>query len=399
MEQNKRYKKGYKISITIAVIISLLDFTSIQTLASGNTTLGNIQVCYGQTEGRSILDMINNLRTGSDAWYWNEDNRTKTYCKNLNELSYDYELEKFAMQRAAEIAVYFSHTRPNGKSCFSIYEENGLEYGYVGENIAYGYMTAEAVNEAFWEANQMYNGQGHRRNMLGGNYKTVGIGHAYYNGVHYWVEEFSSEQYSHEKTEPEDGNVTVQIELDSTHAIANTTPTQVSSNCKVTFHENGGTSLQFSQKTVKKNTSLGILPSVKRKGYTLKGWYSAKKGGSKITSATKITKNMTLYAQWSKVAKPTKVTNLTVKSTKKGQCTITYKEIAKVSGYQTAYSTDKKFSSKNIKYSTTIGSKATLKNLKKGKRYYVKVRAYRLDSEKNKVYGSYSSVKSVVIKK
>ena len=126
---------------------------------------------------------------------------------------------------------------------------------------------------------------------------------------------------------------------------------------------------------------------------------TAKTGGSKVTSATKITKNMTLYAQWSKVAKPTKVTNITVKSTKKGQCTITYKKIAKVTGYQTAYSTDKKFSSKNTKYTTTTGSKATLKNLKKGKRYYVKVRAYRLDSEKNKVYGSYSSVKSVVIKK
>ena len=161
MEQNKRYKKGYKIIITIAVIISFLDFTSIQTLAARNTTWGNIQVGYGQTEGRSILNMINELRTGSDAWYWNEDNSTKTYCSNLKELSYDYELEKLAMQRAAEIVVAYSHTRPNGERCFSIYGENGLEYGYVGENIAYGYMTAEAVNEGYCknrgqQSNQCY---------------------------------------------------------------------------------------------------------------------------------------------------------------------------------------------------------------------------------------------------
>ena len=46
--------------------------------------------------------------------------------------------------------------------------------------------------------------------------------------------------------------------------------------------------------------SYGTLPSVKRTGYTFQGWYTASKGGSKITKNSKvtITKNHTLYARW-----------------------------------------------------------------------------------------------------
>ena len=41
------------------------------------------------------------------------------------------------------------------------------------------------------EDNENYAGQGHRRNMLSSDYNCVGIGHVYYNGFHYWVEEFA----------------------------------------------------------------------------------------------------------------------------------------------------------------------------------------------------------------
>lgn len=37
----------------------------------------------------------------------------------LDPLTYDYELERIAMQRAMEIAIYYSHTRPNGTACFT----------------------------------------------------------------------------------------------------------------------------------------------------------------------------------------------------------------------------------------------------------------------------------------
>ena len=152
----------------------------------------NISVKYGQTEGRKIFDMINEMRTDSfDAWCWNEDNETKTRYDNLNELAYDYDLKRIATKRAAELALLFDHGRPNGESFFSIYEEEGITYRAAGENIAMGYRTAEAVNAAWREDGEPYNGQGHRRNMLNPKFNCVGIGHVYLDGCHYWVEEFA----------------------------------------------------------------------------------------------------------------------------------------------------------------------------------------------------------------
>ena len=153
----------------------------------------NISVKYGQTEARKIFNMINDMRTSStDAWYWNEDDTTKTTCSALSELAYDYGLERLAMKRAAEIALSYSHTRPSGGRSFSVYSEEGItNWRALGENIAAGYLSAEAVNMGWREDNENYVGQGHRRNMLSADFNCVGIGHVYYNGYHYWVEEFA----------------------------------------------------------------------------------------------------------------------------------------------------------------------------------------------------------------
>ena len=75
----------------------------------------NISVKYGQTEARKIFDMINEARTNSEyTWYWNMDDTTKTYCTDLKELKYDYDLERVAMKRATEIALSYAHERPMG---------------------------------------------------------------------------------------------------------------------------------------------------------------------------------------------------------------------------------------------------------------------------------------------
>ena len=69
---------------------------------------------------------------------------------------------------------------------------------------------------------------------------------------------------------------------------------------------------------------------------------------------------------------------------------------AGVSGYQIVLATDKKFS-KNVKKVTVSGTKTltkTVTGLKKGKTYYVKVRAYKTVNGK-KLYGAYSAAKSV----
>ena len=65
----------------------------------------------------------------------------------------------------------------------------------------------------------------------------------------------------------------------------------------VKFNANGG-KVSETKRTVKKGKTVGSLPKATRTGYTLKGWYTKKSGGSKITTKTKIAKNVTYYAQW-----------------------------------------------------------------------------------------------------
>jgi hypothetical protein len=165
---------------------------------------------YGQTEARTMLDMVNNFRTGSDAWYWNSDNTTKTTQSDLGLLTYDYDLEKAAMQRAMEIALAFEHTRPNGERCFTAYSEG---YSSKGENIAAGYTSAADAFEGWAEADENYDGQGHRRNMLKASFTAIGIGHVYYNGTHYWVQEFGSPVSSTIVTTANDSVTTVSVEV------------------------------------------------------------------------------------------------------------------------------------------------------------------------------------------
>lgn len=66
-----------------------------------------------------------------------------------------------------------------------------------------------------------------------------------------------------------------------------------------TFNGNGGGTPSPSTITKTYGSELGTLPTCSRTGYTFIGWYTASSGGTKISSATKITGTVTYYAQWS----------------------------------------------------------------------------------------------------
>lgn len=164
----------------------------------------------------------------------------------------------------------------------------------------------------------------------------------------------------------------------------------------VKFNDNKGTALSKS-KTVTYNQKYGTLPKASRKGYSFSGWYTKKSGGTKVT-ASKLYKqkgNQTLYAHWKKVTvKKAELKSLNKLSGKKLK--VTAKTTTGAKGYQVVIATNSKFS-KNKKTLTGTAKMKTFKNLKKAK-YYVKVRAYKVDSSGNKVYGAYSKVKTVRIK-
>ncbi len=124
------------------------------------------------------FNQVNAFRTGNEAWYWNSDNSTKTDLSGkLKKLVLDEELCKAAQIRANEIISNFSHTRPDGSSCFTVLKECSISCSSCGENIASGRKTGIATFNQWKEDDYKYDGQGHRRNMLGG-FTKIGIAYA-----------------------------------------------------------------------------------------------------------------------------------------------------------------------------------------------------------------------------
>lgn len=90
------------------------------------------------------------------------------------------------------------------------------------------------------------------------------------------------------------------------------------------------------------------------------------------------------------------VKNLSVKSKGRKTAALKWKKSGVVKGYQIQYSTSKKF--KGGKTKTTSKTKCTIKNLKPKKIYYFRVRCYAMRNGE-KVYGDWSTVKKVKVKK
>ena len=104
--------------------------------------------------------------------------------QGLSALTSDTGAVKAAHIRAKEIVKTFSHTRPDGSSCFTAAKEAGVTYRTAGENIAYGYGTPEQVVKGWM------NSEGHRRNILSSSYTKIGIGCYKSGGVLYWTQFF-----------------------------------------------------------------------------------------------------------------------------------------------------------------------------------------------------------------
>lgn len=116
-------------------------------------------------------------KDSSEGWYFNIEIlrlvNIERAAKGIHPLTTRQDLwEDVAMIRASEIVKSFSHTRPDGSSCFTAYDQAGIHYGYAGENIAYGHRSAEIV------VNAWMNSSGHRANILDTNFSVLATGYA-----------------------------------------------------------------------------------------------------------------------------------------------------------------------------------------------------------------------------
>jgi uncharacterized repeat protein (TIGR02543 family) len=149
--------------------------------------------------------------------------------------------------------------------------------------------------------------------------------------------------------------------------------------------------------TVGKNGLISKPANPKRAKYIFAGWYI---GSRKVDFAKyKASGNVTLTAKWTKVS-VAKVKNPKATKPTKNSVTLSWKKVSGASGYVIQYGADKKKLAKGkTVYVSAKSLKSVIKKLKKNKKYYFRVAAYKLDSTNAKVLGSYSAATYAKTKK
>lgn len=108
---------------------------------------------------------------------------------HLKPLKIDNRLNKIAVIKAKDIAreKKMSHTSKKFGATFNLIKKENIHFTKAAENIASGHKTPEFVVERWLKS------KGHHKNILGKDYRFIGIGKASDNeGKLYWVQIFTN---------------------------------------------------------------------------------------------------------------------------------------------------------------------------------------------------------------
>ena len=150
-----------RIAVALLLVASLL--CAVPVAADNSTVTVSLRGDVHYDVANEVLQLVNTART----------------ARGLSPLVMNAHLLEAAVQRAAEIAVSFSHTRPDGQSCFTAIDG---EFWSLGENIAWGYHTAAEVMDGWMHS------EGHRANILNAHFDSIGVGVFFSNGQLCWVQ-------------------------------------------------------------------------------------------------------------------------------------------------------------------------------------------------------------------
>ncbi len=225
------------LPLLLSIFIMVGNMPGFTVHAYGNAQVYDVALpgIYHQSEARSMLSKINALRK-NNAWAygkvdlssWSEDSRKD--FKNLPQVKYDYKLEQYAMKRAAEIAFVYDHKRPGstgwGNDSLDELMRDNPSLNVSSENLYLGNgVDADTAFNAWLEEDCTYEGQGHRRNMLGvgsnmnpNGTVAVGIACFSHNGCNYWVQVFADKVLDPVAKQANDAEATVDLKL-SAHNI------------------------------------------------------------------------------------------------------------------------------------------------------------------------------------
>lgn len=117
---------------------------------------------YDRGLAKEAFDQVNRIRTSN----------------GLKALAWDSSLVNSSDTRAMEASAVWSHMRPDGSSWQTVSEN------CHGENLARRFATAEDV------CNGWMNSQGHRENILRGEFTRASVSVCVVNGTYYWCQSF-----------------------------------------------------------------------------------------------------------------------------------------------------------------------------------------------------------------
>lgn len=288
-------------------------------------------------------------------------------CIDQSELDLDRDWYKFVLNSSSNISVVFTHTKANADGVWYV-----DLYKYVGSG-NYSCIDAKAVYVS--DGNYTFPTQG----LSAGTYFIQVDGYNSAQGRQYGV----TVNYAVGKP----GNFRVSSRGSNSLKLAWNKPA-------------GATGYQLQRKS---GNSYKALATVKSTSYTHKS-LTAGAGYTYRVRAYRTVGGKNYYSGWVYMTAYTKpaTPNLTgLSATKSGhKIKATWKKVGgSASGYQIYWAKDKNFK-KVVSKTTVSGQKKTSytgKNFTKGKRYYVKVRAYKTVNG-NKIYGAWSNVRNVKAK-
>jgi uncharacterized protein YkwD len=166
----------------IAAFIGSVVFTAAFITAPATFAASVSNTVRIETNKQAISEHQIVMYTDSVIKLVNKERRSR----GLVELKMFPRLSKCADIRVKETTTYWSHQRSNGKSGLDIFDEQGLSWSSIAENIAKGSPNPESVMSGWM------NSTAHRDSILNPNYRYIGVGCANYEGVFYWTQLFMS---------------------------------------------------------------------------------------------------------------------------------------------------------------------------------------------------------------
>ncbi len=397
--------------------------TDVAVPAAGNIFI-EIEGSYaGDTQ--AALDRINEIRREAcEEGIINPHTNQPLTIDDYVPVKWSAGLEYIARIRAAESSLTMAHTRTNGERCFAILSPEGISGNY--EDLAWNWRSGmvSGIEQWYKEKTDWVDKTGavtgHYTSMINPNITYIGVASfqtkqaIYPNTI---AAQFASDAWLTWK------GISLNT-VDETMGTSITDCTQlleVPSSWieKLSFSENlekGKTERVYG---VHENHKYGLYQHTWQTSNPAviavdeSGTVTAKEVGSAVITAVDANGNATASATVNVTApkqeekedekekeetpetKPAKTSISKLTSSKKSGIKVTWKK-KNADGYQVRYATTKSFKSYRTKTVSKGSMTSTnLKNLKKGKTYYVKVRAYKLDENGKKIYGRFSQAKKI----